>query len=281
MVDYLHKRKRIFLAVGMTLCLAAMLLSIFPGVRPTMLERVLSLVVVPLQQGTQTSVAWVQGRFAAMTDNARLLNENASLREENARLLFEIEQLHLAGEENYTLTSLLEMRQRFPELTTVGARVIAQNPGALRSRFTIETGTRDGVYAQMPVLAGDAVKGVIRYAAHRHAEVITIFDSDFSVAVHSVRAEVSGIVRGDTQLARDGLVRMDFISDTANIMPGDHLVTSAYSLIFPPGLPVGTVVSIHPNADGLTRHAFIEPAAGTARPQMVLVVAEPQTADYD
>jgi len=281
LVDYLHKRKRIFLASGMVLCLAAMLLSIFPGVRPTVLERTLAFVVIPLQRGAQSSVAWVQGRFSAITDNARLLNENADLREENARLLFEIEQLILAGEENYTLTALLEMRQRFPELPTIGARVIAQNPGVLRSRFTIESGTRDGVYAQMPVLAGDAVKGVVRYAAHRHAEVITIFDSDFSVAVHSVRAEVSGIVRGDTQLARDGLVRMDFISDTANIMPGDLLVTSVYSLIFPPGLPVGTVVSVHPNPDGLTRHALIEPAAGTDRPQMVLVVAElPIAEDY-
>jgi rod shape-determining protein MreC len=65
---------------------------------------------------------------------------------------------------------------------------------------------------------------------------------------------------------------MDFIAATANIVPGDILVTSAYSQYFPPGLPVGTVVSLHMNADGITRHAYIEPAAGTTSPHMVLVV---------
>ncbi|MCL2203997.1 MAG: rod shape-determining protein MreC [Defluviitaleaceae bacterium] len=270
----MQKRKKTFLIGGMCLCVVAMVLSVFPGVRPTVVAQGLSWVVVPMQQGTSRSISWFQGRFAAMTDNERLLSENAALREENIRLALEIEQLHLAGEENYYLTHLLEMRQRFPELLTLGARVIAINPNNWRSRFVIEAGARDGIAAHMPVLAGDAVKGIIRYAGPRHAEVITILDSEFSIAVHSVRAEAGGIVRGDIQLAREGLVRMDFIAGTDNIMPGDTLVTSVYSPHFPPGLPVGTVVSVHPNPDGLTQHAIVEPAAGTARPQMVLVVTD-------
>jgi rod shape-determining protein MreC len=225
-----------------------------------------------MQRGTTRSISWLQGRFAAMADNERLIAENAALRERNAELALQIEQLELAGVENYSLTALLDMRQRFPELTTVGARVIAQNPNNWRSRFTIEAGTRDGIEENMPVLAGNAVKGIVRYASPRHAEVITILDSEFSVAVHVHRTEADGIVRGDIQLAQQGLMRMDFIAVTANIMPGDDLVTSAYSPHFPPGLPVGRVVSVHSNPDGLTQHAIIEPAAGTERPQAVLVV---------
>jgi len=280
LVEYLQKRKRVFLACGLGICLLAMLLSVFPGMRPTAIQNGLATVVLPLQRGAHNSVSWVQGRFSAMGDNTRLLAENSALREENTRLLLEIEQLHLAGEENYYLTTLLDMRQRFPELPTVGARVIAQNPRNWLTRFTIEAGTREGIAPYMPVLAGDAVIGIIRYAAPRHAEVITVFDGDFSVAVQSVRAEVSGIVRGDVQLGREGLMRMDFISDTANILVGDRLVTSAYSRHFPPGLPVGIVVSLHTNPDGMTRHALIEPLAGTDRPQMVLVVTEPCYASY-
>ena len=276
MVDFLQKRKRAFLFSGVFLCILAIVLSVFPGMRPSVLEQGAALVVVPLQQGTTRSINWVQGRFAAMADNERLLNDNAALREENARLALQIEQLYLAGEENYYLTALLNMRQRFPELPTMGVRVISQNPNNWRARFTIEAGTRDGIATHMPVLSGEAVKGIIGYASTRHAEVITIMDSDFSVAVRSVRAETDGIVRGDIQLAQQGLMRMDFIDAAENIMPGDHLVTSVYSPLFPPGLPVGTIVSVHPNADGLTQHAIVEPAAGINRPQMVLVVTGEQ-----
>jgi rod shape-determining protein MreC len=272
MVDFLQRRKRAFLIGGLCLCITAMVLSVFPGVRPTVVEQGLALVVVPLQRGANTSVLWVRERFAALSDNARLISENQTLREENIRLTLEIEQLYLAGEENANLTNLLDMRQRFPELDTVGARVFAQNQNDWWSRFSIEAGTRDGVAVNMPVLSGGAVKGIVRYAGLRHAEIITIFDSEFSVAVHSVRAETDGIVRGDIQLAREGLLRMDLITVTSNIMPGDVLVTSANSPLFPPGLPVGTVVSVFPNPDGLTQHALVEPAAGTERPLMVLVV---------
>jgi rod shape-determining protein MreC len=270
----LHRRKRTFLLGGIFLCVLAMVVSVFPGVRLTVAEQGLALVVVPLQRGTNTSIQWLQGRFAAMADNERLIAENAALREENSRLLLEVEQLHLAGEENVYLANILDMSQRFPELTTVGARVIARNPSNWRSRFSIGSGIRDGVEANMPVLAGDAVKGIVRYAWANHAEVITVYDSEFSVAVYSIRAETAGIVRGDIQLSREGLMRMDHISVTSNIMPGDALVTSPYSPLFPPGLPVGTVISVHPNPDGLTQYALVEPAAGTNRPVMVLVVTE-------
>jgi rod shape-determining protein MreC len=249
-----------------------MVLSLFPGVRPTVAEQGLALVIVPLQRGMSTSIAWLQGGFAAMADNAGLLAQNAVLREENSRLTLENERLTLAGEENYNLNKLLDMRRRFSELPTIGARVIGQNQNNWFSRFTIEVGTQDGIAVNMPVMAGDAVIGIVHHACIRHAEVLMIFDSEFTVAVHSVRTETDGIVRGDIQLARDGLLRMDFIAATANIIAGDTLVTSANSPHFPPGLPVGTVVSVHPNPDGLTLHAIVEPSAGTARPQMVLVV---------
>jgi rod shape-determining protein MreC len=272
MVDFLQRRKRMFLFGGIFLCIVAMVLSIFPGVRPTVAEQGLALVVVPMQRGANATINWLRGRFVAIADNERLIAENAELMEKNIKLQLRIEQLNLAGEENYNLTNLLDMQQRFPQLQTVGARVIAQNQNDWRSRFSIEVGSRDGIAENMPVLFGYAVKGIVRSVGLRHAEVLTIFDSEFFVSVYSVRAETEGVVRGDIRLAHEGLLRMDLIAITSNITEGDLLVTSAYSPLFPPGLPVGEVVSVHPNPDGLTQHAIVRPAAGTSRPHMVLVV---------
>jgi rod shape-determining protein MreC len=42
--------------------------------------------------------------------------------------------------------------------------------------------------------------------------------------------------------------------------------------MFPPGIMVGTVLSVEPNPDGLTKYAVIQPAANINRIENVLVV---------
>jgi rod shape-determining protein MreC len=55
-------------------------------------------------------------------------------------------------------------------------------------------------------------------------------------------------------------------------MPGDEILTSPYSEIFPAGILVGEVVSVHTNPDGLTRYALLRPVAHVDNFEIVLVV---------
>jgi len=156
----------------------------------------------------------------------------------------------------------------------MGARVIGHDSNAWNNNFHIDRGTDDGISMNMPILADQGLVGVVRQVWPRRAQVVSIIDHGFSAAVYSPRTGDIGMVSGDIALMQQGLTRMNHIDVSAQLMPGDEILTSAHSSIFPPGLLVGTVVSIHPNPDVLTAHAIIAPVATPNDIEMVLIVTE-------
>jgi rod shape-determining protein MreC len=124
----------------------------------------------------------------------------------------------------------------------------------------------------MAVLDGNGLLGVVRQVYPGYAKVTSIIDDRFSVSVIAARTNDLGIVKGDGMLTQQGLVRMDYISADARLTEGDLLVTSPLSALFPPGIPVGTVVSVHPAPNGVEQYAIVRPAANTAHIESVLVV---------
>jgi len=273
-MDFIQRHKKAFLFTGIAVCITAIILTVNPSIGPTIAEQGLSFVVVPLQRGTTSAVNWIQTRFSAITNSRQLIAENEALRQQNDKLLMDNFILMQAYAENEELSELLNMQQRYTELPRLGARVIAHDPNDWHSSFHIDRGTRDNVTNHMPVMGGGALLGSISQVNPRSARVVTILDHRFSAAVMSSRTGDIGNITGDVALMQQGLTRMNNIGMTAQIMPGDEIVTSPHSMIFPPGLLVGTVVSVHPNPadNGLTRYAIIQPAANLDNVGMVLVI---------
>jgi len=202
--------------------------------------------------------------------------ENIRLRQENDLLLIENQRLQLAGEENQHLADLLYLRQRYAELPVVGATIIGWDPADWYVSFTIDRGSNHGLTRNMSVLGGGGLVGVVHTVMPTSAQVTAITDDRFRVAVQSTRTGDTGIMTGDSTLMRDGLIRMDYISDMANIMMGDVLITSSeISYIFPPAIRVGTVLEVHPSPDRLAQFAIVQPFAQDIRNmEHVLVVTQ-------
>lgn len=274
MLTILERHKRIFLLAGIVLCAIAIILTINPSAGSNILERGASTIITPMQSGFSASIAWIGGNFSALASNQRMVSEMQEMQETISRLQIENDRLQLAGEENATLSTLLYMQQRYASLPTMGARIIAINPNDWSSRFFIDRGTNDGLTTNMAVIGNGGLLGVIRQVHPSRAQFISIVDSDFSVAVMSTRTGDMGMASGDISLMQQGLIRMDRIDASMQIMEGDELRTSTHSSIFPPGILVGTVVSIHQNADGHTRYALVSPAVALDNLEMVLVVAQ-------
>jgi len=270
----LKRHKRAFLYTGIVLCFVAIVLSLNPGAGSNIFARGLSSIVAPIQGGLSISISWVQGQFSAMGNSQAIVQENRALRDAISLLEIENYRLQRADDENNRLSALLNMSQRYAQLPIMGARIIGQNPNNAYSRFFIDRGTNDYVDRNMAVLGDGGLLGVIRQVHPNRAQFFSIIDGDFSAAVMSERTEDIGTVRGDMRLMQQGLIRMDHIAAAAQIMPGDEIITSPHSSIFPPGLLVGTVQSIHSNPDGLTRHAIVVPAASVENLEMVLIVTE-------
>jgi rod shape-determining protein MreC len=111
--------------------------------------------------------------------------------------------------------------------------------------------------------------------------VILLVDSRSAVDALVLSSRARGIVRGrggDLGLMVDHLVR------TAEIQPGDVMVTSGLGGVFPGGLSLGEVASVTAPRAGVFREAELRPAVDFGELEEVLVVraagraAEPPTA---
>ena len=233
--------------------------------------RSLSRLIVPLQSVATSAAGWIGSQVSFVWEMRHLQQENATLRDQIGWLEIENLRLQLAGEENQRLLELLEIRERYGELPTIGARIIGHDPSGWFYSFNIDRGSNDGLAENMAVLGPGGLIGIIQRVYPTHSRVTTIIDDRFAVWVQSVRTEDQGVVRGDSTLMQQGLVRMDRISATAHIMAGDELITSVIS-IFPPGIRVGIVEDVQPTPDGLAQYAIVRPAANVRRLEHVFVV---------
>lgn len=269
---FLNKYKRYFLLAGMAVCVVAIILTLRPGFKPTFVGKALSYVIGPLQRGATAAANWVGGKVRTFTEMEQLRAENETLRAQVGLLTIDNQRLQLADADNERLSALLEIDQMYAELPTMGARVVAKNPNDWFDSYHINRGTDDGLSRNMAVLGIGGLLGEIRAVYPTYSEVITIIDRRCAVAVQTVRTEDTGMLKGDMKLMSQGLCRMDYINAEAQIMPGDEVITSAYSTHFPPGILVGTVLRIEPDANGLTKHAIIQPAVQIKNVDVVSVV---------
>ena len=271
-MELIYRYKRVFLLIGMGICVFAMIVTLNVNYRPGIIVGSLARMIVPVQSAATQVVGWAGSRVAFLWEMNRIQQENNRLEEQIGWLLIENQRLQLAGEENRSLLELLYIREKYGELPTVGARIIGHDPAAWYYSFSIDRGERDGIARNMAVLGPGGLVGRVQQVYPTHSRVISIIDDRFTVAVQSVRTEDEGIVRGDSTLMHQGLARMDRISYAAQIMIGDEIITSTISELFPPGIRVGTVIDVQPTPDGLAQYAIISPAANVRRLEHVLVV---------
>lgn len=273
-VSFLERHKRAFLLSGIGVCVLAIIFTINPNIGTNILSGALTYIVAPAQSGVTTSVNWVQGHFSALTNNQRLISENRDLQAEIERLQFENFRLALAAEQNEALSAALNMNSQYAHLPTIGARIIGQDPNDFQRAFHIDRGSNDGVEEYMAIIANGGLAGVTRYVSPTRTRFISVLDSRFSAAVVAPRTGDLGFAGGHPTLMNEGLMRINHIEAGAQIMQGDEILTSSYSSIFPAGILVGEVVSVHTNPGGLTRHAILRPAADVNNLDVVLVVNE-------
>lgn len=208
-----------------------------------------------------------------------LLEENQKLKEENGKLIYENSILAQYQEENENLKKLLDMKQLYKEYKGVGANIIAKETGNWYKVFTIDKGTRDGVYENSVILAngglvGQVVEGnafVSGGATDIASKVISIIDSRSAVSAQVVRTGDVGIVKGDIELANDGMCVLE-INIESEVVKGDQIITSHLSSIYPPGIPIGTVEEVVAGKNDLTLYAYIRPVVDFKHLKQVLVI---------
>lgn len=203
-----------------------------------------------------------------------LAAENRALQEEMLRLRLEMRSLQAAAAENAELRELAGFRQRAGH-RTVAAEVIARESSGWWQSLRLDRGRLDGLRPDLPVVTPDGIVGRITDVTDHTADVLLISDPSCRVSVRISRTGSHGILRG-AGMRWDGQIvcRVDFLHPRHAVRPGDEVVTSGLGGVFPPNLPVGTVLSARMDAAGLYRQADVLPRADLGRLRRAFVLSD-------
>lgn len=183
--------------------------------------------------------------FSLTKVNEQLTQRNLYL-EEQVKDLTE-RMVELTNDTNYTKRSQLEMLSSYK---LIPAKVITNSINERDNLITLDKGSDDGVRVDMGVACGNGVVGIVYMVSKKYCVVIPVLNSHSNISVTVDKRGYFGYLhwlgrRPDKAYVND-------IPLHAKVLPGDQVVTSGYSSIFPPGLQVGKVLYVFKSLDGLS-----------------------------
>jgi rod shape-determining protein MreC len=169
------------------------------------------------------------------------------LLDENRRLRLQVEELRLRllrlGDVEQELGRLGDaVSYSAPLLGEIRAVdvVYADHASWLRS-LVLYTGSRPAA-ANQPVLSPAGLVGRVVVVAGPYAKVQLVTDRAASVGGMILRTRRQGVVRGSGQ--EGGGLSLDYVPLSADVRPGDSVLTAGIDGVYPRGIPVGTVVAV-------------------------------------
>lgn len=188
----------------------------------------------------QTKGAAILEMFASVTRNLQPYSENErkiiltnSLFQE---LQTEISELKA---QNQQLQELLNYKKKAKN-EVILAPIIGRSPDEWWRLITIGIGTNEGVKKDDIVTGIGGLVGRIVEVTPNTSRVLLISDSSSRVGATITRTRYMGFIRGNSNQT----AIMSFYAKVSDVQIGDMVTTSSVSSIFPPGIPIGKVVSI-------------------------------------
>lgn len=219
-----------------------------------------------VQRGTSGAVGAVRGVWDGYFALRGVHQQNEELKRENGYLKIKLQQTRALALEGQSLRQLLDLRDR-TNLPMRAAEIIGTSATADFRTVTIDRGASDGLHTDMAVLSAAGAVGRVVLPAKHAAKVQLLVDRSAAVAVKVERSGAQGIALG----SGESLLRLEYVSSSADIKPGDQVVTSGIDGLYPPGFAVGRIETID-RSGGTLKAIRVRPAVNFSDLDTVLVV---------
>ena len=236
------------------------------------LRQAFSVLVYPIQVSVNLPFKTWQWASTSLADRAALLSENAELKAEQLSYNVRLQRMAALEAENTRLRAILDSSARVGDRVLV-AQILAVDLDPYRQRFWINRGLGDGVFVGQALLDANGVAGQIVRVQAFTSEAVLISDADHAVPVSVNRNGLRTIVVGTGD---SGRLSLPYLTNSADIEPGDLLVSSGLGGVFPSGYPVGWVQEVHRRPGQSFAEVIAEPAAELDRDREVLLVWTPE-----
>tara|TARA_Y100001970_G_scaffold271430_1_gene366669 strand:- start:8155 stop:8955 length:801 start_codon:yes stop_codon:yes gene_type:complete len=218
---------------------------------------------------TTDIVSFLSSPMVKIKSLAIVNEENQYLREKNLQLNLELESILHAADENKKLRELLDFK-RNTNLKIVPARIINKGIQTNLNSLTIDIGSKDGLLPNQAVLTPEGIIGKTIQVGKTSSLVQSISDNNFRL---SVRIMPSGAV-GILKWYNDSMCKVNEVQKNVEINIGDRVITSGFSKIYPPKLPVGIVSGVYDERGSYQKVVNVEIQSDFESIQNVFVVID-------
>lgn len=238
------------------------------------LNSALGFIITPMQQLS----AKISGAAAEVSPSGKTVEE---LEAEIARLTDERDKLvkltidyYDIKKNNEQYSKFLEIKQQNKELKFAPGVVISSSSLDLFHGFTLDVGSTSGISKDDPVITDSGLVGWVSEVYPTYCKVTTILSPDTNVGVIVQRTGDSGVVTGDLKLADQNLVKWKFLTAQNKLEPGDIVITTGISGLYPRGQAIGTVKEIKNDETDGSLYAIVEPYVSIKDVRDVFVITD-------
>lgn len=229
-----------------------------------------SAAIVPIYRLAAAPADWVHDANTAFTQRRALIDENRQLHEALLLAQARLNRMDAVTHQNQRLKQLLDTQQLLG-LHAQLARLIDVQLGPTRDRVMLNVGADEGVRVGQVVIDGHGVMGQIVESLPHASIAMLVIDPDHAVPIVFSRTGIRGIAHGSGDLDQLTVPNLPL---SADVKPGDQLVTSGLGGRFPAGFPVGTVTAVQRGPSGMFMEALAKPAAQLERSGEVLLLRD-------
>lgn len=232
----------------------------------------LQIVAAPFEYGASRIMDTLSSTFHIVDISLKNRIEWESLEKENAELKERSVDYDEILAENKRYRELLDFKAAHRQFSVRAGSVISRDYGTWSNTMVIDIGSEDGIEENMAVVTPAGVVGFISdvYPHSSRVQLLTDPRTSIGAIVQRPESRVSSVVRGNGNVPTEP--QFVNIAKDADILEGDTLVTSGFGSIYPKGLYIGTIVSIHQDDNDFVKYAVIRPGVDFSKLEEVFVI---------
>lgn len=226
-------------------------------------------------------VQWFVNAPYAVSDWARihlaahqtLVDDNLALKQQLQDAEAQLQQLAAVDQENERLRQLMQASTRVPGRISA-AELLAADLDPFRHQVVVNKGSGDGVFEGQTVLDAGGIVGQVTRTDLLTSEVTLISDPGQAIQVEINRTGLRTLAVGTADVDQ---LSLPYLTNSADVKPGDLLVSSGLGGHYPSGYPVGVITKFERNPAEPFAAVVARTAADLSHGRQVLLYWAPQT----
>ncbi|MEG0384366.1 MAG: rod shape-determining protein MreC [Solibacillus sp.] len=273
-MPHLANKKLIVLLISVIFLVALIGFSLRDRHNATLPEQIIKDTVGFAQSIIAKPTNYITGIFSNIESLLNTYEENKRLKvrlEDFAVLQAEV---GLLNAENASLRELTTIKESLRDFDPIQATVIARNPDQWEEKIILNKGTADGVEKNMAVMTARGLIGKIVIATPFTSEVELLYTNNENYRVSAIvlgenNEEIHGLIEGYDEERNELLLKR--IDSNLKLKVGEKVQSSGLGGIFPKGILIGEVTEVTTDDFGLTKMAYVKPAADFSMLENVII----------